>query len=192
MLTKQIKHTILAILILFLFTSLSYAELMEKQSLKHGVSELGNIQIYLVTEIIEDNKVISYNRSIAYTPADTSNMEGWDNRSKEIVNVITDKKVKEDFNLEKQELTGIGLEKIITYDRIIETDGRIPIRQVIRIFKDGKEISKKYLRSWIMPGGNTDNVDVISKAIAMQIHTPFLIAEYKAEKARREKERGGL
>ena len=107
---------ILSILIsLLLFTTLSFAgELLEEQSLKYGVSELGNLQVYFITDIVEDGKIILSNRSIAYTPADTSNMEGWDDRSKDIVNAITDEKVKADFELEKQELTGIGLEKGIT------------------------------------------------------------------------------
>ena len=185
MLTKQIKlkhgvselgnlqvYPIIAILILFLFTSLAFAgELMEKQSLRHGVSELGNIQIYLVTDIVEDGKIISSNRSIAYTPKDIENMEGWDEKSKEIVGVITDKKVKADFNLEKKEKTGVGLEKIITYDRMIDKEGAISIRQVTRIFKDGEEISKKYLRSWIEPGNNPEGKDVLSKALAEKLHT---------------------
>jgi len=185
MLTKQIKlkHIILSTLILFLFTTLSYAgELMEKQSLRHGVSELGNIQIYLVTDIIEDGKIISSNRSIAYTPANTSNMEGWDNKSKEIVGVITDTKVKADFNLEKQEMTGIGLEKIITYDRTIKESGAISVRQTTRVFKDGVEIDKKYHRSWIEPGNNPEGKDVLSKALAEKLHTIEVITEYKVNK----------
>lgn len=188
-LTKQIKHLVSAILILFLFTTLSFAgELTERQSLKHGVTELGNIQIYFVTDIIEDGKIISSNRSIAYTPADINNMEGWDDRSKDIVSAITKQEVKDAFNLEKQEMTGIGLEKIITYDRTIGKDGSISIRRVTRVFKDGVEISKKYHRSWIMPGDNTDNADVMSKALAEKLHTPEVIAEYEAEKTKKERE----
>ena len=174
---------ILSIIIsLLLLTPLAYGELTEKQSLRHGVSELGNIQIYLVTDIIEDGKIISSNRSIAYTPANTSNMEGWDNKSKEIVGVITDTKVKADFNLEKKEKTGIGLEKIITYDRTVDKESAISVRQVTRIFKDGEEISKKYHRSWIEPGNNPEDKDVLSKALAEKLHTIEVITEYKVNK----------
>ena len=189
MLTKQIKlkHGVSAILILFLFTTLSFAgELTEQQSLKHGVSELGNIQVYFVTEIEEDGKIISSDRGIAYKPKDINNMEGWDKRSKDIVNVLNDKKVKEDFELEKQEMTGVGLEKIIAHDRTIKKDGSISIRRITRVFKDGKQISKKYHRSWIMPGDDPTNADVISKAVAMELHTPEVIMKYKEEKAKRE------
>jgi len=196
MLTKQIKlkhgvselgnlqvYPIIAILILFLFTSLAFAgELMEKQSLRHGVSELGNLQVYPITEIIEDGKIISSTRGQAYTPRDVNNMESFDDKSKEIVFVITDKKVKDDFNLEKQEMTGIGLEKIISYDRIIKESGAIAVRRITRVFKDGVEIDKKYHRSWINPGDNPDDNDIISKAIAEKLHTIEVITEYKVNK----------
>ena len=174
------------IITLLLTTTLAYGELIEQTKLKHGVSELGNLQVYYVTEIIEDDKVISSNKSIAYTPSDITNMDDWDDKSKELAQVITNKKVKEDFNAEKQIMTGIGLEKIITYDRTIENLGAISVRRVTRVFKNGKEISKKYHRGWIMPGANPDNADVISKAISKKIHTPECIAKYKAEKAKRE------
>ena len=190
MLTKQIKlkHLVSAILILFLFTTLSFAgELMEKQSLRHGVSELGNLQVYPITEIIEDGKIISSTRGQAYTPRDVKNMESFDDKSKEIIFVITDKKVKDDFNLEKQEMTGIGLEKIITYDRTVDKESAISVRQVTRIFKDGEEISKKYHRSWIEPGNNPEDKDVLSKALAKKLHTPELVEKYKIEKAKKDK-----
>jgi len=177
---------ILSLLIsLLLLTPLAYAgELMEKQSLRHGVSELGNLQVYPITEIIEDGKIISSTRGQAYTPRDVKNMESFDDKSKEIIFVITDKKVKDDFNLEKQEMTGIGLEKIITYDRTVDKESAISVRQVTRIFKDGEEISKKYHRSWIEPGNNPEGKDVLSKALAEKLHTPELVEKYKIEKAK--------
>ena len=178
---------ILSIIIsLLLLTPLAYGELMEKQSLRHGVSELGNLQVYPITEIIEDGKIISSTRGQAYTPRDVKNMESFDDKSKEIIFVITDKKVKDDFNLEKQEMTGIGLEKIITYDRTVDKESAISVRQVTRIFKDGEEISKKYHRSWINPGDNPDNNDIISKALAEKLHTEDVVKKFKEKKAERE------
>ena len=44
------------IITLLLTTTLAYGELIEQTKLKHGVSELGNLQVYYVTEIIEDDK----------------------------------------------------------------------------------------------------------------------------------------
>jgi len=172
---------ILTILIsLLLLTPLAFAgELMEKQSLRHGVSELGNLQVYPITEIIEDDKVISSTRGNPYTPKDVNNMEGFDQKSKDIVSAITTKEVKDAFKLEEQEKTNIGIEKIITYDRIAQENGAIAVRKITRIFDNGKEISKKYHRSWINPGDNTDGKDVMSKEVAKKLHTQEVIDSYK-------------
>jgi len=168
---------------LLLIATMAFAgELTEKQSLRHGVSELGNLQVYPITEIIEDGKIISSTQGQAYTPRDVKNMESFDDKSKEIVFVITDKKVKDDFNLEKQEMTGIGLEKIISYDRTIKELGAIAVRRITRVFKDGVEIDKKYHRSWINPGNNPEGKDVLSKALAEKLHTIEVITEYKVNK----------
>jgi len=173
---------------LLLIATMAFAgELTEKQSLRHGVSELGNLQVYPITEIIEDGKIISSTQGQAYTPRDVKNMESFDDKSKEIVFVITDKKVKDDFNLEKQEMTGIGLEKIISYDRTIKELGAIAVRRITRVFKDGVEIDKKYHRSWINPGNNPEGKDVLSKALAKKLHTPELVEKYKIEKAKKDK-----
>ena len=146
--------------------------------LKHGVTELGNLQVYLITEIIEDGKIISSNIGKPYTPKDVNNMEDFDAKSKEIVSAITDESVKANFEVEKKVKTDVGIEKIITYDRIIEDDGKIAVRQVIRIFDNGKEISKKFHRSWINPGDEIKG-DIISKAVAVKIHTSKVISDYK-------------
>jgi len=145
--------------------------LTKQIKLKHGVSELGNLQVYPITEVLEDGKVISSTRGNPYTPKDVNNMESFDQKSKDIVSAITTKGVKDAFKLEEQKKTGQGIEKIITYDRTMGDSGAISVRKITRIFDNGKEISKKYHRSWIEPGNNTDNADVISKAIAIKLHT---------------------
>lgn len=111
------------------------------------------------------------------------NMTGWDQGSKAIVEAITVQKVKDDFEVEKQEPTGIGLEEIITTDRVIEEDGKIAVRQITRIFDDGVEVNKKYHRSWIMPGDDPASKDVISKAVAEKIHTVAVISAYETKQA---------
>ena len=155
--------------------------LTKQIKLKHGVSELGNLQVYPITEVLEDGKVISSTRGNPYTPKDVNNMEGFDQKSKDIVSAITTKEVKDAFKLEEQEKTGVGIEKIITYDRIAQEDGSIAVRKIIRIFDDGKEISKKYHRSWINPGDNSDNADVMSKEVAKKLHTQAVIDVYKTK-----------
>ena len=149
--------------------------------LKHGVSEFGNLQVYRVTEISEDGKIISSTKSKPYTCSDVNNMEDFDQKSKDIVLAITQPDIKAEFELEKQIKTNMGIEKIITHDRIIKEDGKIEVRRITRIFDEGKEISKKYHRSEINPGDNSDNSDVISKALAKKLHTFEVIAEYRAK-----------
>jgi hypothetical protein len=111
------------------------------------------------------------------------NLTGWDQGSKDIVEAITVQKVKDDFEVEKQEPTGIGLEEIITTDRVIDEDGKIAVRQITRIFNDGVEVSKKYHRFWIMPVDDPTNNDVISKAVAEKIHTVAVISAYETKQA---------
>lgn len=153
---------------------------MQKQiSFHHSVTELGNIQVRQVTEYVKNGKVIDKNYGKPMTPADTNNMNGWDAKSKDIVSAITDSKVKTDFTAEKQLKTGVGVEEIVTYDRVPDDLERISVRRITRIFDDGKEVSKKYHRSWIMPGDDPSNADVISKAVAEKLHTPTVITTYK-------------
>jgi len=156
---------------------------MQKQlKYHHSISEKGNLQLRIITEYQDDEgNVLDKKYSDPMTPADTSNMEGWDDKSKDIVEAITDSKVRADFKTEKQTKTGQGLEQIVSYDRIPDDLCRISVRRITRIFDEGKEVSKKYHRSWIMPGDNPDGSDVISKAIAQKLHTPAMIAAYNTE-----------
>jgi len=129
---------------------------------------------------MKDGKIKEKKYSRPVTPDDTKKMDGWDDKSKAIVEVITDDKVSADFAIEKQEPTGVGIEEIISYDRTIDELGRISVRRIVRIYDDGKEVSKKYHRSWIMPGQDPSGEDVISRALAQKFHTPEVIAEYRA------------
>ena len=179
MLTKRI---IALILILFIFCFQSFAgSITKKTSLHHSVTELGNIQVRQVIEYVEDDgKIKEKKHGKPYTPKDPKAMDGFDDRSKEIVAVIISPEVKVAFEVEKQKKTGIGTEEIVTYDRVIEEDGKIAVRCITRIFDDGVEVSKKYHRSWIMPGDDPVSADVISKALATKLHTPKVIADHKA------------
>jgi len=156
---------------------------MQKQTkYHHSITENGNLQVRMITEYQDDEgKVLDKKYGNPMTPADTNDITDWDDRSKDIVEVITDEKVVGDFAVEKQAPVGIGLEEIVTTDRVIEEDGRIAVRRIIRIFDDGVEISKKYHRSWIVPGNDPSGADVISKAVAEKLHTPEVISEYDAK-----------
>jgi len=150
----------------------------------HSITENGNLQLRIVSEYQDDEgKMLDKKYSDSVTPADTKDMTGWDDRSKEIVEAITDKGTLASFATEKKNPIGQGLEEIVTYDRTLDDLGRISVRRITRIFDEGVEVSKKYHRSWIMPGDDTSKADVISKAVADKLHTPEVIAKYKAKMA---------
>jgi len=153
---------------------------LEKQTkFHHSVTELGNIQVRQVTKYVEDDgKIKGKKYGQPYTPKNPEIMDGFDDRSKEIVAAIIAPAIKAEFEAEKQTPTGIGLEEIVTHDRVIEEDGKIAVRRITRIFDAGVEVSKKYHRSWIMPGDDPTKHDVISKALVMALHTPEVITAY--------------
>lgn len=154
--------------------------MQKQQKFHYSITENGNIQVRLVIEYLKDGQLIDKKYGDPYTPADTKDMADWDDRSKDIMAAITDEKVVEDFKYEKQEPTGIGLEEIVTYDRTLDNLDRISVRRITRIFDEGIEVSKKYHRSWIMPGQDPIENDVISKAVAEKLHTQSVIDAYNA------------
>lgn len=155
--------------------------LPEKISFKHGVSEKGELQVYKVTKFFKDGKYVGEEMDSPYSPKDTDNMEGFDSRSIEIAKVISADEAKAELAVEIQTPTEAGLEEIISYDRMIDEEGKIAVRKVARIYKDGKEISKKYHRSWLNPGDDYSKADVMSKTLAKGMHTKECIAKFKAK-----------
>jgi len=154
---------------------------MEKrQRFHHSVSENGNLQARIVTEYVDGEIVKNKTYSDPVSPTDAKDMTGWDDLSKSIVIAITDKKVLADFEIEKQAPSGNGIEEIVRYDRTLDDLGRIFIRRVTRIYDNGIEVSKKFHRTSINPGQNLAGNDVMSTALAKSLHTPEVIAEYKA------------
>ena len=142
----------------------------------HSVTENGKMQVRIITEYQDDEgNVIDKKYGEPMAPADTNKMEGWDDRTKEIVAALAP------VEPEAVIKTGIGLEECVSYDRVIEDDGKIAVRRITRIFDDGKEVSKKYHRSWIMPGDDVSNADVISKAVAEKLHTKAVNDAFKAK-----------
>jgi len=156
------------------------------KKLHHSVTELGTIQVRQITEYVKDGRVIDKKYGEPMTPADTSKMDGWDDKSKDIVTAITDKVALAEFAIEKKEPTGTGLEEIVTYDRTLDDLGRISVRRITRIFDEGEEVSKKYHRSWIMPGDDPKDADVMSKAVAAKLHTPEAVSAYTVSQDEKE------
>ena len=129
----------------------------KRQSYHHSVTENGNLQLRIITEYQDDEgKVFDKKYSDPYTPADTNNMDGFDDRSKDIVTAIIDSKVKADFAVEKQTKIGQGLEQIITYDRTLDDLGRISVRKITRIY----ELTEVGGRNTITDGNLADNSEV--------------------------------
>ena len=158
--------------------------MIKQTKFHHSVTENGNIQVRIITEYVDDiGKAHDKKHGNPMTPKDTNDMTGWDARSKDIVTAITDSIVLDDFAVEKQEPTGIGVEEIVTTDRVIEEDGKIAVRRITRIFDEGEEVSKKYHRSWIMPGDDYSKADVMSRAVAKKLHSIEVVAAYKAKQA---------
>jgi len=73
------------------------------------------------------------------------------------------------------------LTKKITFDQHITEDGIIQIRQITRVFEDGKELSKSYHRTTVNPKDDVTDKDDRTKKIANAIYTPEFIAEYEAK-----------
>ena len=167
---------------------------MEKRiKLKHGISENGELQVYRVDQIVDDaGHLLVEKTHQPYSPKDPKNMKGFDKKSIELVAAIEDKKVKADAAVEKQEPTGIGLEEIVSYDRMIDDLDRIAVRRVTRYYDEGKEMGKKYHRSWIMPGDDPSGNDVRSKAITKKMHTKKVVKDYKAKIAEQKLEKREL
>ena len=164
--------------------------LEKREYFHHSVTELGNIQVRIIEEYIKDGKIIDKKYGDPMTPADVNDMEGWDDKSRDIIAAITESKVLTDFTLERLasghdalEQYKTGIAELVDYDRVIDDLGRISVRRITRIFDEGKEVSKKYHRSWIMPGDDPSGKDVMSKAVATKLHTPEVIAAYKEKTA---------
>ena len=176
--------TIIAIITTLFLTSFAYAgEMTKSTAFAHSVTENGTIQVRLVTSYLDDGKLIDKKTGPPMTPADTTKMEAWDQESQDIVAAIEDKDVKTAFVAEKQEPTGTGLETIVTYDRTVDSLGRISVRRITRVFDDGVIVSKKFHRSWIMPGDDASKADVMSKALSDKLHTVAVKAAYDAKMA---------
>jgi len=155
--------------------------MIKQQRYHHSVTELGNLQLRQVVEYVKDGEIKDKKHSKPVTPADPHNMKDWDKKSQDIVAAILDTVIQAAFDAEKQVMTGVGIEEIIKHDRVIEEDGKIAVRRITRIYDEGVEVSKKYHRSWIMPGDDPTGNDVISKAVAEKLHTTEVIDAYKTK-----------
>ena len=80
------------------------------------------------------------------------------------------------------------LTKQISYDQQITEDGIINVREITRVFEDGKELSKSYHRHAVTPLDSVVNEADRTKLIASAIYTPEFMIEYDKKMKEREKE----
>jgi hypothetical protein len=73
------------------------------------------------------------------------------------------------------------LEKIISVDLIEVTEnGCVQVRTCTRIIEDGKQLSGTFHRHVVSPGDDYSAEDAKVQAICAAVHTPAVIAAYKA------------
>ena len=169
--------------------------MQEQQKFHHSVTEAGNLQLRIITQYVEEGEVKSEKYSNPVAPADTTKMDGWDDKSKAIVDAITDTVVVADFTAEcmptlellaHESIKTSGPIEVVLYDREIKDGERISIRRKTYIFDDGEQVSLKYHRSWIMPGDDYSKADVMSRALAGKLHTTEVVTAYKTKQAEAE------
>lgn len=163
--------------------------MIKSERIHHSITENGNLQVRLVTQYKEDDgSLVSEKYGEPMAPADHDNMTEWDSKSKAIMKGVRSPATQAAFGIEKSSSRQhpshkpkSGVFQSRSFDRVIDDDGKIAVRRIDRVFDDGVEISKKFHRSWIMPGDDTSDADVISKAIAAEIHTTEVIDAYKVK-----------
>jgi hypothetical protein len=73
------------------------------------------------------------------------------------------------------------LEKIISVDLIEVTEnGCVQVRTCTRIIEDGKQLIGTFHRHVVSPGDDYSAEDAKVQAICAAVHTPAVIAAYKA------------
>mgnify|MGYP001569179470 CR=1 FL=1 len=75
-------------------------------------------------------------------------------------------------------------EQIVNSAITILEDGQLQIRRSRRIFDDGVQIAEQYHRHVVAPGDDVSGEDPRVRAVAALLHTPAVIAAYKAAQAR--------
>lgn len=160
-----------------------------QKSYRHGVSINGELQVYIVSKYTGgevDHEVVDGPRS----PKDVQKMGAWDIKSQQIVEALYKPEIIEevwaDIAYYTEKFKAPEFYEAVRYDRMMDDLSRISIRKVIELIENGKVISKKYHRSWIMPGGTFSDKDILSKTLAENFHTPENIEIFHAEMAENE------
>ena len=75
----------------------------------------------------------------------------------------------------------MALEKVIVVDRIeVLENGCVQVRTKTTIKEDGVEISSKFHRHVVAPGDDYSSQDTRVQGVCAALHTPEVIAAYRA------------
>ena len=75
----------------------------------------------------------------------------------------------------------MALEKITVVDQIeVLKNGCVQVRTKTAIMEDGKQISGAYQRHVVAPGQDYSNEDARVRAVCDAMHTPEVVAAYRA------------
>lgn len=78
----------------------------------------------------------------------------------------------------------MALEKIVKVDRVeVLESGEVQVRTKTSIIEDGQQISGTYHRHVVAPGDDYSGEDARVQAICAAMHTPEVIAAYRASLA---------
>ena len=81
----------------------------------------------------------------------------------------------------------MSLEKIVIVDQIeVIENGIVQVRTATKIMEDGKELNRTFHRHIVIPGQDYSNEDSRVQAICAAVHTPELIATFKAAQVKAE------
>jgi len=75
-------------------------------------------------------------------------------------------------------------ERSVIAQMTVLEDGQIQVQRADKIYRDGVEISKTYHRHVVMPGADLSGEDERVRTIAQVVHTPAVIAAFRAAQKR--------
>lgn len=151
---------------------------MELQNIiEHGIGETGELAVKHGFRVIDNSRVISENITDSYSPADIKNMKGFDDKSKELVEVI------QGLVPEQNVFEENGVRKVVTYSRRTQSD-HVEVDEITRYFDiaTGAFLGKAYTDTQSYPPGRSPLLcDAVTKKFIETIHTPECIEAYLAK-----------
>jgi hypothetical protein len=159
--------------------------LTKTQRFHHSITENGTLQLRIVESVADGETIVAEIYSDPMTPKDPNNMNDWDNVSRSLVEAVSSLSIQDqliDGKVHPAKITGVGLEESMSYDLVYQEDGCLQVRRIHRIFNDGKEISKKFHRTWVVPGDDSVVLAEPMKSVVKKMHTEAVKDVYKEKR----------